>query len=498
MPQKAPKKAKPEEYRGWRMRFIEDRPDGRKPIWQADNNDIHNRKRISGVSRQEVLEAVDKWIEEREKYGTEHSIDDGAREATLRAMRELGERATLDEIVKFWKDRHPNDGRHIPLGKMVERFLDEKERLVRVDPTSGKAFMRPATFRHFKQKLTTLKNQMGEKTPLASIGAEEMETFIGRQGGGVESRKAWLKILNPFFEWCKDKPNEAIIVNPLAGYKLPAIKTIRKPPATWAARDVEAFLRIAEEDAPDMVAGFAILWFAGLRPTELAGQYGLEDARITEAKSKLAQATTNFEAEKMRLGLARGRGADTAKQAANRATLEESPQAQALTAAREHLAKMQEKYGGEAMPGLQWADICLDEDEQFISIRAETSKVQERRHVEILPNLKVWLTKYRKVAGPVVANPTAFRRARAHILSQMGGAKWTADVCRHTFASFHYKKHGNRDRLAAAMGHSAMSREIEKHYKDATVSRADAERFWEIVPEGMELKKSKQAERMRA
>ena len=152
MPRNAREKAKPEEYRGWRLRFIANRPDGRLPIWQADNNDIHNRKRISGVTRKDVLDAVDKWIDEREKHGTVHSLDDGAREATLRAMRELGERATLDEIVKFWKDRHPNDGWHIPLGKMVVRFLDEKEKLVRVDPTSGRDFMRPATFRHFKQK----------------------------------------------------------------------------------------------------------------------------------------------------------------------------------------------------------------------------------------------------------------------------------------------------------------------------------------------------------
>ena len=488
MPQKAQKKAKPEEYRGWRLRFIENRPDGRQPIWQADNNDIHNRKRISGVTRTAVFEAVDRWLEEREKYGTEHAIDDGAREATLRAMRELGERATLDELVKFWKDRHPNDGRHIPLGKMVARFLDEKENLARVDPTSGREFMRPATFRHFKQKLTALKNQMGEKTTMASIGAEEMETFIGKQKGGVESRKAWLKILNPFFDWCKDKPNEAITVNPLTGYKLPVIKTVRKKPTTWAGRDVESFMRIAEKDYPELAAGFAVLWFAGLRPTELVGQYGLEHEKITDAKSKLAQVRTNYEAERMRLGLGQGRGGNVQKKAAAQAILDESPQAQALTAAREHLARMVEKHGGEAMQGLQWADICLDDErERFITVRAETSKVLDARHVTILPNLEAWLTKYRKIGGPLVANPTAFRRARADILSQMGDVAWAADVCRHSFASYHYKKFCNRDRLAEMMGHSAMSRQIEKNYKDSSVSLADAEKYWKIMPDGMAL-----------
>ena len=138
----------------------------------------------------------------------------------------------------------------------------------------------------------------------------------------------------------------------------------------------------------------------------------------------------------------------------------------------------------EAMPGLQWADICLDDpEEKFISVRAEYSKVQEPRHVEILPNLETWLRKYRKVAGPLVSNPTAFRRARDKVIEAMKGARWSPDVCRHSFASYFYKLHGDRDRLAAMMGHSAMSREIEKHYKDATVSRADAEKYWQIVPD---------------
>ena len=41
----------------------------------------------------------------------------------------------------------------------------------------------------------------------------------------------------------------------------------------------------------------------------------------------------------------------------------------------------------------------------------------------------------------------------------------------------------DRDRLAAMMGHTAQSREIEKHYKNATVSKADAEKYWATVPD---------------
>lgn len=462
-----------DEYRGWKLRYIVPKPGDRHttPYWLADNCDGRNRKKAVADTRADAVKRVDEIMGELEAHGTAHALNDDIREAALRAVKVSGGRASLDEIVKFWAERHPMDGNKVGLGKMVAQFLAMRQ----------EAGNRPETIREIKRKLTRFKESVGEKTPIAAIWEDDVSRFMVGQAGGAVSRRAWKKVLVSFFRWCVEKG--AMKTNPAQSILVP--KTIRKPPATWTPGEVESFMRVAEAQAPDMVAGFALLWWAGLRPTELAGQYGLEDARIKDAKDKLKQARTNYDAEKMRLGLVRGRGADTAKQEASRAVLEASPEAVALNDALGHLAEMQRKHGGEAMPGLQWKDICLDDpEERFISIRAETSKVQEPRHVEILPNLETWLRKYRKVGGPVVSNPTAFRRARESIVEAMAGARWSPDVCRHSFASYHYKAHGDRDRLAAAMGHSAMSREIEKHYKDATVSRADAEKYWKIVPDG--------------
>ncbi len=465
------------------MRLINPPGENRRPLWQADNCDRSDRKRFSGVDRKAVLDSVDQWIGEREKYGTAHSLDDNVREAALRAVRVSGGRATLDEIVKFWAERHPMDGNKIGLGDMVDRFMADRE-------AQGN---RPATIREIRQKLTAFRDAIGADTAIAGIWDDDVDRFMADRGGGVVSRRAWKKVLTMFFRWCMDR--DAIKANPAQSIVVP--KTIKKQPATWAARDVQSFMRIAEREAPDMVAGFAVLWFAGVRPTELTGQYGLEHEKIKEAKDNLKQARTNYGAERMRLGLGQGRGGNVRKKAEAQARLDASPEAATLAKAREHLARMQEKHGGGILPGLQWADINLDDDdERFISIRAEYSKVQEPRHVEILPNLETWLRKYRKVGGPLVANPTAFRRARKRILAKMTDAKWTADVCRHSFASYHFKAHGDRDRLAAMMGHSAMSREIEKHYKDATVSKADAVKYWQIVPGGTTL--DEQAEKRTA
>jgi integrase len=467
-------KQEPESYRGWRLRFITNRPNGRQPIWQADNNDVRDRKRISGVTRKDVLDGVDEYIEELEKHGTVHTLDDGARDAALRAVREIGDRATLDEIVKFWKDRHPNDGNKVKLADAVDQFLAQREREKN----------RPATIREIRQKLATFKEWAGEATPVAAILDDDIKRFVQERKVGDVSIRAWKKVLGAFFGYQVEI--KAIVTNPVNKQSVVLPKLPKKLPAFWLARDVEAFMRLVEQDCPDMAAAFAVLWWAGLRPTELAGQYGLEHEKITDAKSKLAQARTNYEAERMRLGLGQGRGGNVQAKAAAQARLDASEQAKALDDAREHLAKMHERHGGGAMQGLQWSDICLDDDDKFIRIRAETSKTGNPRTVEISPNLEAWLRKYRKIAGPFVANPMAFRRARARILSKMS-ATWTADVCRHTFASYHYKAHLNRDRLAEAMGHSANSRQIELHYKNPLVGKADTKLFWEIVPEGASL-----------
>ena len=454
-----------DDYLGWKLRYIVPEPGDKHktPFWLADNCDRNARKKAVGDTRADAVKRVDEIMGEKEKHGTAHAIDDDLRAATLRAVKVSGGRASLDEIVKFWAERHPMDGNKIGLEDMVARFRQERERLGN----------RPETLREFRWKLAAFVTAIGAKTPIAGIWEADVERFIAGRKGQATTIRAWKKALHSFFRYCQEV--KAIKMNPAAAVKVP--KSIRKPPATWAAGDVESFMRIAEAQCPDMVAGFAVLWWAGLRPAELCGQYGLEDARIKDAKQKLKQARTNFEAERMRLGLGKGRGG-------NMRQLSATAEAQAWKAARKELGRLVAKHGGEAMPGLQWADICLDDpQEKFISVRAEYSKVQEPRHVEILPNLETWLRKYRKIGGPLVANPTAFRRARDKVVEAMEGARWSPDVCRHSFASYHYKAHGDRDRLAEAMGHSAMSREIEKHYKDATVSRADAEKYWDIVPD---------------
>ena len=310
---RARRKIHTEEYRKgnvtWKLRHIipGEGDKHKNPFWIADNCDSRNRKRITGATKGEAIDNLNAYQDEIEKHGTAHSLDDDAREAVLRAKRITGGRATLDEIVRFWAERHPMDGNKITLADAVDQFMAEREALKN----------RPATIREIRQKLTAFKNAIGPETAIAGIWADDITRFMAGTGGGDVSRRAWKKVLVSFFRWCMDR--RAINSNPAQSIIVP--KATKKPPATWAARDVESFMRIVEQDAPEFAAAFAVLWFAGLRPTEVTGQYGLEHEKVKEAKDNLKQARTNYNAEKMRLGLVRGRGADTTKQANNRARL---------------------------------------------------------------------------------------------------------------------------------------------------------------------------------
>ena len=114
-----------DEYRGWKLRYIVPKPGDRHttPYWLADNCDGRNRKKAVADTRADAVKRVDEIMGELEAHGTAHALNDDIREAALRAVKVSGGRASLDEIVKFWAERHPMDGNKVGLGKMVAQFL---------------------------------------------------------------------------------------------------------------------------------------------------------------------------------------------------------------------------------------------------------------------------------------------------------------------------------------------------------------------------------------
>ncbi len=467
------KKRKIEKYSGFSIRPLKDGG------FMADNcrydqPGTPSEARRRRVKRCATLADARAWIDqtaaEMEKHGlSAFSLGDDGRRDASGAMRILASRASLAEAAEFWKKHHP-DGETVPVSEMVQRFMDWHV---------GKG-SKPETIREIRRRLAGLVEVFGKDMPIARFSREALREFFAGRDGGAASKNAWVKVLRAFFGFCERE--EVVQDNPAR--KLEKVKLPSKSPEFWTVEQVTAVLKAAEAVAPDYAAGMAILFFAGLRPTELAGQYGLEDARVTEAKKALAKVRAEYEAEKVRLGLDRGRGADTEKQAKNREKLEASKQAADLAAALAKLAAVRERHGGTAMPGLQWADVNLFEG--FIRVRGETSKMAQSRLVSISPNLAAWLAKYGGKKGGVVDNPTGFHRARERVLAHIGQDEWGHDVARHTYATMHFAEHQNRDLLAAQMGHRRGSGMLETHYKGLATA-SEARRFWAIAPKGVKL-----------
>lgn len=405
---KTRRKHKAENYRGFRIRRIE--PNGRhvSPFWQVDGRIGGKRVRRSFPDQvsariwaeqtavevgQEGLGALELDKEQRRDAAAafdllpaKSSLRDAVKELTT-ARDILGGRATVGQAAQFWAKHNP-DGNAVPLGGLVTRFVDGRVR----------AGLSAPHVRALRQRLGALVETFGEQSPVAGILPDDVEAFLdSREGLSPRSRNAWLVSLRHFFRTAVKM--RVLETDPTA--HLDKAKVVPRPPAFLSAGDCFKLLRAAETIAPDYAAAAAILFFAGVRPVELSGQYGLAGQR---------------------------------------------------------------RAGEDAViGGLLWEDV--ETFGGHIRIRAEISKVSQQRLIPIAPNLRAWLVRYGSgKSGRIVSTPTAWKRARAAI-EKAAGVKWGQDYARHSFATYHFAEQGSRDLLQSAMGHTANSSELETAYK---------------------------------
>jgi len=111
---------------------------------------------------------------------------------------------------------------------------------------------------------------------------------------------------------------------------------------------------------------------------------------------------------------------------------------------------------------LQWEDIGAE----FIMVRPEISKTGTDRLIPITPRLAQELTDHPKT-GPVA--PGAWKKRWQRIRKSAGITG--QDVTRHTFAS-HYLAWMGEDKTKGAMGHTAGSSTLFRHYRRAVTHEA--------------------------
>lgn len=384
--------------------------------WDADNNAHRGERRLrrrfaSKEEAQAWIGAMKERLENEGRAGLELGREQ--REDAARALRILDGRSTLEEAavavsgaldalggrariadaVSFWLAHHPDRGAE-GLRAAADAFLDSRR-------ARG---CRGSYVRLLRERLNTIVDFFGADTPAGMVFAPDVDRFMGAlTAGTAETWNGWRTIVRGFFGFAAARAG--LERNPADGVE--RRRRTEGTPEFLRAAEVERLFRAAEalEREQAWARGCAVaaafLFFAGLRPAELAGSYwGEEDGP-------------------------RGR----------------------------------ERVVG----GLRWGDVDLEGG--TIRVRGEVSKVAQARLVPVEPALGAWIAAGGGPGdGKIVRNPTWWRRVRAE-MSRRAGVAWGKDAARHTFATFHFAKFKNRFALEAAMGHGRDSTVLEIHYR---------------------------------
>jgi len=122
---------------------------------------------------------------------------------------------------------------------------------------------------------------------------------------------------------------------------------------------------------------------------------------------------------------------------------------------------------------LDWRDIDLIKGK--IVVRPEQDKIRRGRNVTISVGLRSWLIPYRRDAGPVF-----YQRRQLHGAVKKSGVKYSKDVLRHSFATWHWALHRHEGQTACELGDTLDT--VRKHYVNSMVDTDDAAAYWAIAP----------------
>lgn len=123
---------------------------------------------------------------------------------------------------------------------------------------------------------------------------------------------------------------------------------------------------------------------------------------------------------------------------------------------------------------LDWRDIDLER--KTLLVQPASAKKRRLRYVDLADNLIEFLAPYAVEEGPLYFSRYKFRLAVAR-----AKLKWTRDVMRHTYASYHLARHQNAAATALQLGHHGDTTVLFAHYRNL-IHREDAATFWQLRP----------------
>jgi integrase len=127
---------------------------------------------------------------------------------------------------------------------------------------------------------------------------------------------------------------------------------------------------------------------------------------------------------------------------------------------------------------LEWKEVNFHTG--FVQLPGRKTKSRGHRDVAMPPNLVAWLAPYVGRTGLIWNRSQSFFNHSLQPICKTIGIKWPKNGLRHSYASYHLKKHHNQNLLALDLGHKSGDL-IFSNYR-ALASEKDAERYFNIMP----------------
>lgn len=132
----------------------------------------------------------------------------------------------------------------------------------------------------------------------------------------------------------------------------------------------------------------------------------------------------------------------------------------------------------EEVQRLTWQDI--DREEHEVIIRARHSKTGGGRHIALYPVARQLLEKSARGDESHPICPRNWHARWRRLRRSAGFRRWTPDILRHTYASYHLKNFRNLEALQMAMGHATPHLLFMRYVNLHGVSRRTAKTFWRV------------------
>ena len=127
----------------------------------------------------------------------------------------------------------------------------------------------------------------------------------------------------------------------------------------------------------------------------------------------------------------------------------------------------------EELDRLTW-DL-VDEEKQTVEIPEDIAKKHRFRYVDIPDNAVMWLRHFGlKATGPIRAKN--HRKLVELSRDQAGIKKWPKNAMRHSFASYHFERHGDSKKTANELGHRSEDL-LFSHYRSLTKKGSGSQYF---------------------